>query len=217
MKRLRLLAILLVLGAIGYAVVANQNPQVNRSQQRLIRRATAPFRPRRRIPAIERRKPPVLQPERLKASANNPALFRDYEPMTPIPAIDRVTIRDDVRNLAPDQAIADCPTDTSVYAFAESTSYFVQICSQEQDPWLPKYYIGQAKDGSSEQQITSDNPDEARQLIFRDQGYAYILYRDSARPDLTNAYLEIYTPEGTVYAEALLYFYERLDQNDQAP
>ena len=132
----------------------------------------------------------------------------DYEAMTPLPSTGKVTIRDSMRNLDLSRLIADCPPDSAPYAFAESTHYQVQICSQEYDPWQPKYYIGQAKDGSGELRITSSDPEAARQLIFRHDGYAYVIYRDSARPEQTNAYLEIYSPDGQNYAEALIYLYE---------
>lgn len=133
---------------------------------------------------------------------------QDYAATSPIPATGQVTIRNDIRNLDVSQLIANCPADSAPYAFAESTHYRVQICSQEYDPWQPKYYVGQAKDGSGELRITSDRPDEARQLIFQSGGYTYILYRDGARPEQINAYLEVYTPSGKNYAEALWYLYE---------
>lgn len=137
-----------------------------------------------------------------------PDIQQDYAATAPLPATGKVTIRDSIRNLDMNQLIADCPSDSAPYAFAESTNYRVQICSEEYDPWQPKYYIGQAKDGSGEMHITSSNPDEARQLIFKHDGYTYILYRDSARPELTNAYLEVYSPSGENHAEALMYLYE---------
>jgi hypothetical protein len=143
------------------------------------------------------------------AQTNSPsALRQDYATTAPLPSTGRVTIRDDIRNLDTKRLIATCPPDSAPYAFAESTNYQIQICSQEYDPWLPKYYIGQAKDGSGEMRITSTNPDEARQLIFKHQGYTYSLYRDTAHPESSNAYLQVFTPNGEGYAEALLYLYE---------
>lgn len=157
--------------------------------------------------------PPAERPvSQLQPDPNTPNLLRDYAPNAPIPATGQVTIRGDVRQLDLDRLIADCPADSAPYALAESTGYFIQICSAEYDPWLPKYYIGQAKDGSGELRLTNDNPDTARQLIFPNDGYTYTLYRDSARPDQTNAYLEVGTPDGKIYAEALFYLYERLDR-----
>lgn len=133
---------------------------------------------------------------------------RDYGFMTPLPSTGRVTVRGSIRTVQPEQLISDCPTDSAPYALAESTHYRVQICSEEYDPWLPKYYIGQAKDGSGELRITSTDIDTARQLIFENAGYTYVIYRDGARPDQMNAYLEIYSPTGRGYAEALWYLYE---------
>lgn len=133
---------------------------------------------------------------------------QDYGPTVPLPETGQVTLLDHIRNLDPDRLIADCPLDSAPYAFAESTRYRVQICSEEYDPWQPKYYLRQAKDGSEELRITSSNPAEARQLIFKSEGHTDILYRDAARPGQVNAYLQMFLPNGDSYAEALLYFYE---------
>lgn len=151
------------------------------------------------------------QSESVTQTANEPQ--RDYGATSPLPGTGKVTIRNDIRNLDPNLLIADCPADSAPYAFAESTNYRVQICSQEYDPWQPKYYIGQAKDGQGELRITSSDPNEARQLIFQNEGYTYILYRDSARPEQNNAYLEIYSPNGEGRAEALLYLYTATNPN----
>lgn len=137
---------------------------------------------------------------------------RDYAPTAPLPATGQVTVRGSIREIDTDRMIAECPTDSAPYAFAESTNYFIQICSAEFDPWLPKYYMSQAKDGSGGLELTNPNPDTARQLIFPNGDYTYILYRDSARPEQTNAYLEVYSPDGSVQAEALIYFYEQGDR-----
>lgn len=137
-----------------------------------------------------------------------PEIQQDYAPTQPLPSTGKVTIRADIRSLALERLIADCPTDSSPYAFAESSNYQVQICSAEYDPWQPKYYIGQSKASAARLEITSTDPDAARQLIFKHADYTYIIYRDSARPELNNAYLEIYPPGGAASAEALLYLYE---------
>ena len=89
----------------------------------------------------------------------------------------QVTLRADIRNLETSRLIAACPTDSAPYAFAESNHYQIQICSQEYDPWQPKYYIGQSKTDQGSLNITSTNPDEARQLIFKNAGYTYRLRR----------------------------------------
>ncbi|NJR65089.1 MAG: hypothetical protein HC772_06850 [Leptolyngbyaceae cyanobacterium CRU_2_3] len=136
------------------------------------------------------------------------SIDRDYDFSTPIASTGKLTVRERIRTVDTDKLIASCPTDTAPYALAESTHYRVQICSGEYDPQLPKYYIGQAKDGSGELRITSADLDEARQLVFKNGDYTYTLYRDSARPEQNNAYLEIYMPNGKSYAEALFYLYE---------
>lgn len=161
-----------------------------------------------RLPIVKPAQSSTLLAQEPAVGATDPSIQKDYAATVPLPSTGRVTIRDSIRNLDLSQLIAECPADSAPYAFAESTNYRVQICSQEYDPWLPKYYIGQAKDGSGELRITSSDLDEARQLIFRHEGYTYIIYRDGARPEQVNAYLEVYTPNGENYAEALLYLYE---------
>lgn len=178
------------------APTPTMDPSIDPSIDRSIDQATDPSStPDAETPDVE---PPT----------ETTALQQDYASSQPIAATGQVTQRYGIQALDPAQLIADCPTDSAPYAFAESTNYRVQICSQEFDPWLPKYYIGQAKDGSGDLRITSANPDEARQLIFKAEGYTYVLYRDSARPEQNNAYLEVYTPNGDGYAEALWRLYE---------
>jgi hypothetical protein len=146
----------------------------------------------------------------LTPDPNEPDTLRDYGSMSPLPETGRVTLRADIASLNSDRLITDCPTDTALYAFAESSNYRVQICSQEYDPWLPKYYIGRAKDGGDELRLINKNTAEAQQLIFRNGDYMYTLYRDGARPERMNAYLEIYSPDDRkTYAEALVYLYEK--------
>ena len=139
----------------------------------------------------------------------SPSLDRDYEFEVPIPETGTVTARNHIDSLDLSELISDCPPDSAPYAFAESTNFFVQICSEEFDPWLPKYYIGQDKGGGEPLKITSSNLDEAKQLVFKNGDYTYLLYRDGARPTSLNAYLEVYTPDGGGFAEALLRIYER--------
>lgn len=163
------------------------------------------------IPPVTTTPPVAITPSVDAASptdSQTAQIQQDYAPTEPLPDTGKLTIRDNIRNLEPNRLIADCPSDSGPYAFAESTHYRVQICSQEYDPWQPKYYIGQAKDGSGELRITSTDPDQARQLIFKHEGYTYILYRDGARPEQVNAYLEVYFPNGERHAEALLWLYE---------
>lgn len=144
----------------------------------------------------------------LPDSADVNSIQQDYAATDPLPSTGQVTIRNHIRNLDPSRLIAECPADSAPYLFAESTHYYVQICSQEYDPWLPKYYIGQAKDGSGELRITSPDPEEARQLIFKYNSYTYMIERTATQLEQRNAYLQVYTPNGENFAEALLYLYE---------
>ncbi|MBF2076290.1 MAG: hypothetical protein IGS50_21380 [Synechococcales cyanobacterium C42_A2020_086] len=151
---------------------------------------------------------PIPEATPAAETSTRPAVQRDYAPTTPLPQTGTITVRGHIHTLDLNRLIAECPADSGPYALAESTHYTVQICSAEYDPWQPKYYIGQAKDGSGELRITSNNPEEARQLIFRHEGYTYILARDGAPSGQSNAYLEVYDPSGNGSAEALLYLYE---------
>ena len=154
-------------------------------------------------------KPDTQAPES-RGTNSTPAkgeIKRDYGLNAPIAATGKVTERDRIRYVDADRLITPCPTDTAPYALAESTHYRIQVCSAEYDPQMPKYYIGQAKDGGGEMRITSNNSDEARQLVFKNADYTYVLYQDGARPEQTNAYLEVYAPDGQSSAEALFYLY----------
>ena len=151
--------------------------------------------------------PDSQSPESRGSSPTNSEMERDFGLTTPIASTGKITERDRIRFVDADRLFTPCPTDTAPYALAESTHYRVQVCSEEFDPQMPKYYIGQAKDGGSEMRITSSNANEARQLVFKNADYTYMLYQDSARPDTTNAYLEVHEPDGKSYAEALLYLY----------
>lgn len=123
-----------------------------------------------------------------------------------------VTIRDRIQTINPTRLFANCPTNSVPYAFAESTNYLVQICSTEDDPSLPKYYFGRAKNGKGNLKIVNENADDAAQLIFKNSGYTYSIYRDGSDPESFNAYLEVTQPNGKTYAEALLYLYEQSAQ-----
>jgi hypothetical protein len=142
------------------------------------------------------------------STSANGDIERDFGLTTPIAATGKITARDRIRFVDADRLFTPCPTDTAPYALAESTHYRVQVCSEEFDPQVPKYYIGQAKDGGGEMRITSSNPNEARQLVFKNADYTYVLYRDGRHPEQTNAYLEVYEPDGKSYAEALFYLYQ---------
>jgi hypothetical protein len=72
--------------------------------------------------------------------------------------------------------------------------------------------MGQPKNGSGEIRATNDNPDTAQQLVFNNGDRTYALSRSRDRSGDANMYLEIRNPDGTTYAEALLYFYEQIDR-----
>lgn len=138
-------------------------------------------------------------------------VFRDYGWTTPLPETGKVTIRRNLTDLSSNQVFKPCPAYSALYAFAESTNYQVEVCTKEHTLNVPKYYFGQAKDGSGKLTIVNENQDEASQLIFKNNGYTYDIFRDGAKPEQINAYLEVKQPDNKIYAEALLYLYEKLD------
>lgn len=206
----RLLAIALLLG-IGTAAFIAQSR--SRQQPQFLYQLTSRFRkaPVLSIDPALLAQAPVLDPSRFTPSPSDPNILRDYDPLTPIPDTGTVTVRGSMDEAPSYLTFEDCPAESGLYAVAESTSYVIQVCSAETDPWLPKYFTAQAKDGSGAIQVTNEEEASARQLIFKGDRYWYILYRDGARPEIMNAYLEIYTPEGRIYAEALWFMYERRD------
>jgi hypothetical protein len=203
----RLLGTILLLGLLGCSPESNspqalsESPAPASSPQPAVQSAVSASEVSSPLPETS----PASSPS---ATAADSSMQRDYDFSTPIPSTGKVTVRDSIRNLDTSRLITNCPSDSAPYAFAESTHYRIQVCSQEYDPWLPKYYIGQAKDGSGEMHLTSTNLDQARQLIFKNGDYTYIIYRDGTRPETTNAYLEVYAPDGKNSAEALWYLYE---------
>ncbi|MBF2077525.1 MAG: hypothetical protein IGR76_03135 [Synechococcales cyanobacterium T60_A2020_003] len=205
----RFLAIALLLG-VGATIYVSTQPR-GRRQPQMFSAITSRFqkKPVVVINPAAIAQAPVLNPERFTASPGDPNVLRDYDPLTPIPQIGSVTVRGTLDEATDGSTIEDCPTNTDLYAVAESTSYQIQVCSAEGNPQLPKYFVAQAQDGSGTVRITNEEVDSARQLIFKGDRDWYSLYRDSAHPEITNAYLEIYTPDGRTYAEALLSIHER--------
>lgn len=200
--------LLLLLSAIGCAPVSPpQTPASLEPSQPSA--AEAPASPTPAEPSLAPSPSAPAASSPLSQAEATPAIQRDFAPTTPLPETGQVTARGSIRDLEADRMIAQCPADSAPFAFAESTNYLVQICSAEYDPWLPKYYMSRAKDGSGTIELTNDNPDTARQLIFTNGDYTYALDRDGDRPAQTNAYLEVQTPDGITHAEALLYFYEQ--------
>jgi hypothetical protein len=206
LKPKRVLAIALFVGLGVAAYVYTQNPR-GRSP-RWFSPVMARFQQSSQPSPILLVQAPVLNPERFSASAGDPMVLRDYDPLTPIPATGQVTRRGNLAEAPGYLHFADCPEGADLYAVAQSSSYVIQVCAAVGDPLQPELFLAQAKDGSGTIQVISEDPQAAQQLIFRGDRYWYMLYRDGARPEILNAYLEIYTPEGRTYAEALYGIYE---------
>ncbi|BAY13308.1 hypothetical protein [Calothrix sp. NIES-2098] len=144
---------------------------------------------------------------KFKPDPDNPNYLRDYGFSTPLPQKGKVTIRQPIRQFKQTRMFKACPANSELYAYAESTNYQVEICTKEHNSRLPKYYLSRAKNGKTSLTITSHDEDDASQLIFKNNGYTYVIYRDGGGP--INAYLEVTRPDGKTFGEALLYLYER--------
>ncbi|OUL29518.1 hypothetical protein BV372_23110 [Nostoc sp. T09] len=147
---------------------------------------------------------------KFKPDPDNPNYLRDYGFSTSLPQTGKVTIRQPIQQFKQTRMFKACPANSKLYAYAESTNYQVEICTKENNPRLPKYYLSRAKNGKSSLTITSHDEDDAAQLIFKNNGYTYLIYRDGGGPSNSiNAYLEVTRPDGKTFGEALLYLYER--------
>jgi hypothetical protein len=147
---------------------------------------------------------------KFKPDSDNPNYLRDYDFSTPLPQTGKVTIRRSLREFKQNRMFKPCPANSELYAFAESTNYQVEICTKEHTLKQPKYYFSRAKNGSGSLTIKSNDEDAAYQLIFYNNGYTYLIYRDGSNSrHPINAYLEVTRPDGKTFGEALIYLYER--------
>lgn len=149
----------------------------------------------------------ILSVSSLPISAQE--IKKHYEATTPLPGIGRVTIRDNIRNLPTNRIFRKCPSNSMIIEFAESKSYLVIICSDENDHNLPKYWIERRKNGGSDLIVNaSSNTNEP--ATYKRGEYSYWIYSDGIHPEKMNAYLQRYnrnTQRGS--AEALLFYYNR--------
>ena len=131
--------------------------------------------------------------------------IEDYRFSTPLPQTGKVTIRRSLKAFNRQRMFTACPKNSRLYAFAESTHYLVQICAQQ---GVPRYYLSKGKQDGSRLTIEDRDSSRTRQLIFANKDYLYILYRDGARPERINAYLQVFRKDQQILGEALLYLYE---------
>lgn len=142
-------------------------------------------------------------------SFGNPSIAQgveDYGSFTPLPQTGRVTIRQPLKALDRQRLFAPCFSGTTLYAFAESTNYLVQICARN---GVPRVYISKDKRNGRLLTVQDQDASRTRQLIFARGQYLYILYRDGRAPERMNAYLQVFRGQQQVLGEALLYIYER--------
>jgi hypothetical protein len=134
---------------------------------------------------------------------------RDYEFSTPIPTTGKVTIRKPLKDLPKKTLFASCPAKSDLQDFAESTSFLVIICRDQQNV-LQKYWIQKNKKTGAVVRLTAQDLPNSQPSVWKSGNYQVYLYHDGRNPQLINAYLESYnliTKKGR--AEALLYYYSK--------
>ncbi|WP_374790837.1 hypothetical protein [Aerosakkonema funiforme] len=130
----------------------------------------------------------------------------DYAPNTRIPAIGRVTIRDNIRNLPANKRFTRCPSNSNLIEFAESTNYLVMICSDERDRNRHKYWIQRSKHNRLILRLIASF--DVRGVPDYPNGqYTYYIYADGG--GRINAYLERCNQTRRCVSEALFYHYSR--------
>lgn len=134
---------------------------------------------------------------------------RDYEFSTPIPTTGKVTIRKPLKDLPKKTLFASCPAKSDLQYFAESTSFLVIICRDQQNV-LQKYWIQKNKKTGAVVRLTAQDLPNSQPSVWKSGNYQVYLYHDGRNPQLINAYLESYnvkTKKGR--SEALLYYYSK--------
>jgi|GEM_PF-1974775 len=136
-----------------------------------------------------------------------PPINFDFDFDVAIPAIGRVTIRKNIRHLPNSRLFSNCPEGTRLNQFAESTTYLVTICSDEEDLNEDKYWIQLNKITGEIKNLIAFYP-TYRELgpSWKDGDLGLYLYIDGRDPecDGINAYLA----RGGSW-EALWYHYDR--------
>jgi hypothetical protein len=135
--------------------------------------------------------------------------IRDYEFSTPIPTTGKVTIRKPILDLPKKSLFASCPAKSDLQDFAESTSFLVMICRDQQNV-LQKYWIQKNKKTGAVVRLTARDLPNSQPSMWKSGNYQVYLYHDGRNPELINAYLESYNMKAKKgRAEALLYYYSK--------
>lgn len=124
---------------------------------------------------------------------------RDYQIDQLLPSTGQTTILNLTKHLNDSEKFAPCPENSQLIEFAESTHFLVQICLQETANDSTVFWMGYAKDGRGSLTLEIDQNFE-----FWNFDTYYAIER---RPLGENSYLLIGWPNGTIDAEALLYYY----------
>ena len=144
--------------------------------------------------------PPIIQEiAQNTGSYSVRVIERDYEAYNPLPVTGQTTIVSLIDRVNSSQRFAPCPENSQLIEFAESSNFLVQICLQETANDSTVFWMGYAKDGRGSLTVKIDENFE-----FWNFDTYYAIER---RPLGENSYLLIGWPNGTLDAEALLYYY----------
>jgi hypothetical protein len=144
-----------------------------------------------------------------QSSAIAGEIIRDYEFSTPLPQTGKVTVRQPIESLPLKSLFDRCPTKSHLEAFAQSTHFLVMVCRDDVND-LKKYWIQKSIKNGKVRKITAQDLPNSQPVAWQSEDYAVSIYADSARPELSNAYIESFntkTQKGR--AEALLYYYSK--------
>lgn len=126
-------------------------------------------------------------------------VVRDYEESSPLPDTGKTTIYRWLDELDRSQMFAPCPEGSTLLEFAESTNFLVQTCLSETGGDNPVFWMGFGKDGRGSLTLEINQDFE-----FWNGSTYYSLERGVWGK---NSYILVGRPNGTLEAEAMLYYY----------
>lgn len=126
-------------------------------------------------------------------------VIRDYQESSPLPDTGQTTIYRLLDELDRSQMFAPCPEGSRLLEFAETTNFLVQTCLSETGGKSPVFWMGFAKDGRGSLTLKINQNFE-----FWNGSTYYSLERGVWGE---NSYILVGQPNGTLEAEAMLYYY----------
>ncbi|MEI6430227.1 MAG: DUF1176 domain-containing protein [Pseudanabaena sp. ELA607] len=122
-----------------------------------------------------------------------------------------------IGNVSEMEGDVTCRQTGGIYAYAETSSFKVYVCSDVNNPNQPRYYRSFNQDGSPGLNLTADkyNPLKADRLEFRNDAYTYSidLFGDSGDKPM----LRVGTPDGKTSTEPLTVLLNRASTKAAPP